>query len=221
MPAVAVAPWVTSSAFFVIVRRDLRDTAGLAESWGVAMPVRSAAFGTLALLACCFLPPLGCPAYATPEPPRTPHKRAPLAPTEVEVPFFQPGLWEYRRTVTKDDSRGPQFSLLRKCADPSTEIRQKKADLGKRSCHFAPLAHRKGRYISSWTCPTPLGPTSFRAVLITRGAVGYTDVSEMRTRDHIARQRIEAIRIGTCPESGPVTPRTPNFKATPPPEVRG
>ena len=185
------------------------------------MPVRSAAVGTLALLGCCLLPPLGRPAYATHEPPVTPHKQAPLEATPLEVPFFQPGLWEYRRTVMKDDSPGPQFSLLRKCADPTTEIRKKMADLGKRSCRFTPVTHRKGRYISRWTCPTPLGPTSFRAVLITRGAVGYTDLSEMRTRDHIARQRIVATRIGTCPESVPLKPRSPNFKVVPPPEVRG
>lgn len=185
------------------------------------MPVRSAAFGALTLLGCCLLPLLGRPAYATPEPPLTPHKRAPLGTTAVELPFFQPGLWEYHRTVMKDDSPRPQVSMLRKCADPSTEIRKKMADLGKRSCRFAPLARRKGRYISSGTCPTPLGPTSFRAVLIIRGAVGYTDLSEVRTRDHIARQRIEATRIGACPASGPLIPRSPKFKTVPPPEVRG
>jgi hypothetical protein len=111
--------------------------------------------------------------------------------------------------------------MLRKCADPSTEIRKKMAELGKRSCQFAPLAHLWGRYVTSWTCPTPLGPTRFRAVLIVRGAVAYTDLSEMRTAEHVARQRIEAARIGECPASGTVTPGTPHPKPTPHPEVRG
>jgi hypothetical protein len=131
----------------------------------------------------------------------------------VELPFFQPGLWEYRRTVVKDDSPGPQISMLRKCADPSTEIRNKMVELGKRSCRFARLAHRHHRYISSWTCPTPLGPARFRAVLIVRGTVGYTDLSEMRTTDHLTRQRIEAARIGECPASGPGRQFRPNPRA--------
>jgi hypothetical protein len=111
--------------------------------------------------------------------------------------------------------------MLRKCADPSIEIREKKAQLESRGCRFAPLTRRRGRYISLWICPTPLGPTRFRAALIVRGAGGYTDLSEMRSAEHMARQRIEAKRIGECPESGTLTPRRPNFKPSPRPELRG
>jgi len=103
--------------------------------------------------------------------------------------------------------------MLRKCADPSTEIRKKMAELGKRSCRFAPLTHRLHRYTSSWVCPTPLGPTRFRAVLIVRGTAGYTDLSEMRTTQHVTRQRIEAARIGECPASGPDRQSPPNPQA--------
>ena len=168
------------------------------------MPVRSAVFGSLTIVGCCLLPPFAHPARATPGPTPSPHHQKPAktAAGAVELPFFQPGLWEYRRTVMNDDSPGPQVSMLRKCADPSTEIRQKKAQLESRSCKFAPLARRHGRYISSWTCPTPLGPTKFRAVLIVRGAVRYTDLSEMRAANHFARQRIEAAWIGECSTSG-------------------
>jgi hypothetical protein len=168
------------------------------------MPMRSAAFGTLAAMGCCLLPPLGHPAHASHEPPRsTHHKHATLSAPEADLPFFQPGLWEYRRTVVSDASPAPQISILRKCADPSTEIRRKMAQLGHRGCRFAPLAHRRGRYISSWTCPTRLGPTRFRAVLIVRDAARYTDLSEMRAGAQVARQRIEAAWIGECSASVP------------------
>jgi hypothetical protein len=171
------------------------------------MSLRSAVIGTLTTVVGCLLPALEPPAHANTEPPRsTRDKPATMAPAAVELPFFEPGLWEYRRTVVKDDSPGPQVSMLRKCADPSTEIRKKMVELGKRSCRFAPLAHRRHRYISSWTCPTPLGPTRFRAVLIVRSPAGYTDLSEMRTTEHVARQRIEAARIGDCPASGQLRP---------------
>jgi len=39
-------------------------------------------------------------------------------------------------------------------------------------------------------------------VLIVRGAAGYTDLSEVRSAQHLARQKIEATRIGECPASG-------------------
>ena len=171
----------------------------------MAMPVRSAAFGTLAIVVCCLLLPTGQPARANTEPSGSPHHHKPLQTTAAaaQLPVFQAGLWQYRRTVVNSDSPTPQVSMLKKCADPSTEIREKMAQLGHNGCQFAPLARRHGRYISSWTCPTPLGPTRFSAVLIVRGAVRYTDLSEMRAANHFARQRIEAARIGECAASGP------------------
>ena len=216
-------PRLRLPAVGVILRCDLRDTARLPEPWGVAMPVRSAAFGTLAILGGCLLPSFPQPAHANTPPPQTglPHKTTKIAPAAVTLPAFQPGLWLYRRTVVKEDSPTPRVSVLKKCADPSTEIRDKMVQLKRQSCEFTPLARRRGRYFSSWICPTPLGPTKFHAVLIVRGSRGYTDLSEMRTREHIARQRIEATRIGECPDKGTVTPRAPNPTPTPPPEVRG
>jgi len=185
------------------------------------MSLRSAAFGTLTTLGCYLLSSLGQPVDANTEPPPSTYKKPPTtAAAAVELPFFQPGLWEYHRTAVKDGSPSPQSSMLQTCADPSVEIRKKMAELGKRGCRFAPLTRRHQRYFSRWICPTPLGPTRFRAVLIVRGPAGYTDLSEMRTNEHVARQRIEAARIGECPESGTVTPGTPNPKPTPQPEVR-
>jgi hypothetical protein len=180
------------------------------------MPVRSAAFGTLVIVVCCLLPPAGEPAHANTEPSRSPHPHKPAGTAAaVELPVLQPGLWQYRRTVVKDDSPAPQISVLRKCADPSTEIRKKMSELEKRSCRFAPLTHRQHRYISSWICPTPLGTTRFRAVLIVRGTVGYTDLSEMRVMEHMTRQRIEAVRIGECPAGELGRQPAPNPQAIP------
>ena len=168
------------------------------------MPVRSTAFGILAIVVCCLPLPNGQPARANTEPSRSPnhHKPAQTTAAAVQLPVFQAGLWQYRRTVVNSDSPTPQVSMLKKCADPSTEIREKMAQLGHNGCQFAPLALRHGRYISSWTCPTPLGPTRFRAVLIVQGAVRYTDLSEMRAANHFARQRIDAAWIGECSTRG-------------------
>ena len=187
------------------------------------MPVRSATVGMLAIAGCCLLQPGQQLARATPLPSPEPHSHKPVASdtAAVALPVFQPGLWQYRRTVMNNDSPRPQVSMLRKCADPTTEIREKMAQLESRSCRFAPFSLRYGRYYSSWTCPTPEGPTRFRAVLIVRGAAGYTDLSEMHSTQHRARQTIEAQRIGECPASRPLPPRNPNLKPTPHGELRG
>ena len=177
------------------------------------MPIRSAAFGTLMMVGCCLLPSLGHRAHANTEPPRSSHHKPSTMAAAADLPLFEPGLWEYRRTVMKDSMSSPQVSMLRKCADPTTEIRTKMADLGKRSCQFARPTHRPQRYFSSWICPTALGPTRFRAVLIVRGPAGYTDLSEMRSMQHVTRQRIEAARIGECPASGSDRQSPPNPQA--------
>ena len=67
--------------------------------------------------------------------------------------------------------------------------------------------------LSTEVFPTPLGPTKFHAVLIVRGTVSYTDLSEMRTTEHVTRQRIEATRIGECPASEPGRQFHPNPQA--------
>ena len=59
------------------------------------MPVRSAAFGTLTIVACCLLPPAGQPARANTEPNRSTHhhKPAPQTTAAAGLPVFQAGLW--------------------------------------------------------------------------------------------------------------------------------
>src|SRR5437762_1186403 len=43
----------------------------------------------------------------------------------VELSRFQPGRWEYRRTVLSGQSARPQISAVRKCADPGADISEK------------------------------------------------------------------------------------------------
>jgi len=178
------------------------------------MPLRSVVCGTVTLVAFCLLPPAGQPVSANTEPSRNPHQKPAAIAAAVELPVFQAGLWQYRQTVVKDDSPIRQISMLRKCADPSTEIRTRMAQLESRSCQFAPLAHQHNRYMARWTCPTPQGPMSFRAVLIAKGATGYEYLNEVRTAQGVTRHRIVAARVGECPDRGG-PPMNPNLKAMP------
>ena len=104
------------------------------------------------------------------------------------------------------DSPRPRLDTLRKCADPSAEIRSKKAQLEGRGCQFAPFVRRDGRYVSSWTCPTPEGPITYRQMLIVKDRTSYAAISEIRLgRERVTHQKMQARRLGECPRGAPVS----------------
>lgn len=162
------------------------------------MPVRSARFGTVTILSCSALVPLGPDARGAE--PTQPSAATSMA---AKVSTFEPGLWEYRRIQVTSDSARPRLATLRKCADPSTEIRTKMAQLKGRDCQFEPPVLRDGGYVSSWTCPTPRGPISYRHVLIVRDPTSYLSMSETRLGPLVVRQKMEARRVGECPVPSP------------------
>jgi hypothetical protein len=136
------------------------------------------------------------------EPPPAVAAAAPQA-TAVELPNFQPGLWEYRRTLVRGDTAKPQVTTIKKCADPAAEMREKIENLRKKNCQFTPLRRNQDHYLSSWTCPTPGGQMRFRDVLIAKDASSYQDVSETRSAQRATQQKIEARRLGECPGPHP------------------
>lgn len=178
------------------------------------MPLRSVVCGTVTIVA-CLLPPAGQAVRANTEPSRDPHHHKPAATAAaMELPVFQAGLWQYRQTMVKDDSPARRVSMLMKCADPSTEMRTKMAQLESDSCQFAPVARQHNRYTTRWTCLTPEGPMSFRAVLIARGTTGYEYLNEVRTQQGVTRHMTVAARVGDCPGRG-APPMSPNPKPMP------
>jgi hypothetical protein len=140
------------------------------------------------------------PAAVAPEPaiaPAPASGREQGAPVQ-QPPTFQPGLWEYRRTVIRGDSANPQVTPVTKCTDPTADIRQKAEQVTSKNCQFTPLRHNNDRYQSSWTCPTPQGPLHFRDVLIANDATSYESASEVRSSRQVTQQRIEARRLAGC-----------------------
>ena len=132
-----------------------------------------------------------------------------------ELPHFQPGLWEYRRTLMKPGADKPQVSTFQKCSNPTTEFRQKMAELEKKGCQFLPAERNQQGYISQWTCPTPAGPMRFRDVLISQSDTTYQTVSEAHSDDKVVRTTIDAVRLGECADVGLL--RIPKSKRANPP----
>ena len=145
------------------------------------------------------------------DPPAAPAPAGGPETNAVELPRFQPGLWEYRRTLVRGDTARPQVTTIKKCADPAAEMREKMEVLRQKHCEFAPLKRNQDRYVSSWLCPTPTGPMKFRDVLTASDLTSYQDVSETHSAQRVTQQKIEARRLGECPGLGASTPlpRTP------------
>jgi hypothetical protein len=215
--------------------RDVRDTAVLTskhEESESLMKLGSAGARTLTLWACGLLLPCCAAAQAPrPEPAAqatTTQSTTPAAPTTTtpptgpapqvapaELPNFQPGLWEYRRTVLGAQSEKPQVSTVRSCSDPTADIRAKVLALEQKRCQFVPLRKREDHYVSSWTCPTPNGVTRFRDVLTVQGPTRYEDVSEAHSPNRVTQQKIEARRLGDCPSPAAAPAHAPK---PPPPQ---
>ena len=174
------------------------------------MPVRRTHFATLTMVGWCAVMPFGQDARgadsAVPAP----------AAAAMALPDFQAGLWEYRRILVTSDSARPRFARLRRCADPSTDIRTKITRLKGRHCELSPLVFRDGGYVSSWTCPTPEGPLTYRHVLIVTDPTSYLAMSETRLGHRVIQLKLEARRLGECPGAGGNVPANPAGIALPP-----
>ena len=130
---------------------------------------------------------------------------APLhsAPTAADLPAFQPGFWEYQRTVMTAAKPDPQHSSVRKCSDPTNEIKQKLTELQRKGCQFSPVMVRGNQYFSTWRCPASSGQLIDRNVVTVISFTSYQDQNEVRSGEHVSRSTVVAKRVGECPASTP------------------
>jgi hypothetical protein len=131
----------------------------------------------------------------------------PAAGASVELPAFQPGMWEYRRTQLAMGRNKPQAATVKKCSAPTSDIKKKLADLEQRGCRFAPMSHRGNRYVMSWMCPTSNDRSvTFHDVLTVISAESYQDSSEAHQEQQVLHSEIIAVRIGNCADLSQAKP---------------
>ena len=122
------------------------------------------------------------------------------APTvSTELPVLQPGLWQYERTVVTVADPKPQKSSLKKCSDPTTEMKNKLYELKQKGCQFSPVMTRGNQFLSTWRCPVASGPLVDRNVLTVTDTTSYQDDNEVRSGEHSSRSTVRAKRLGECP----------------------
>jgi hypothetical protein len=118
----------------------------------------------------------------------------------AELPTFRPGWWEYRRTLQTSQRGAPQVTVVKRCVDPSTEIKQKMRQLKQKGCVFSALARAGERYTTSGTCQSTGAKVSIQQTLTASNAESYKDESQTRRADFTSRSTILARRLGECPE---------------------
>lgn len=134
---------------------------------------------------------------------------APAPAAAAELPAFQPGLWEYERTVLTAANPKPQKTSLRKCSDPSREIRQRKSELQLKGCEFSPVLARGKQYLSTWRCPVGGGALIDRNVVTVNSTTSYQDDNVVHAGEHTSRSTVIANRVGECPAPGASTAQAP------------
>lgn len=135
--------------------------------------------------------------------------RLPAIGHSAEVPSFQPGLWEYRRTVTGGAQGKPQVLTVKKCSDPTEEIKQKSLQLKQKGCLGSSLVQTRNRYHTSWVCPVSGGRVEVRDVVTVSSPGSYEDSNEIHNGVQTTRNTIVATRLGDCPASPENTTKAP------------
>jgi hypothetical protein len=119
----------------------------------------------------------------------------------VDLPAFQPGLWEYQRTVLTTADTNPRKSSVRKCSDPTSEIRRKLDELRQKGCQLSGPKSWGNRYQSTWRCPSASGPLIVRDTVTVNSETSYQDDNQINAGARITRSTIVANWLGNCPLS--------------------
>lgn len=117
-----------------------------------------------------------------------------------DLPSFQPGLWSFTITVHAQGAVKPQVQTLRRCANPTDDIRRKWQVLASKTCRFSPVAHDGKRYTYSSTCQKDQMLLNMKAVITVDSAQAYQVETESRTNNQVRRESLVAKREGACPE---------------------
>jgi len=143
------------------------------------------------------------PARTTPQGPSSPALALPpgAVQTLAELPAFEPGMWEFRRTVELGTHPGNQPDRLSKCSDPLNDIRQKMTEMSRKGCRIVGMSHLGSKFRSTWSCAYGDGVVSVSNVITAANTTHYEDVNETRYGEKTTRTVVVATRTGNCPST--------------------
>lgn len=119
-----------------------------------------------------------------------------------DLPTFQPGLWTFTINVVTPGSALPHMQTMRRCANPSEDVRKKWQALAVETCKFSPVSHSGNRYSYSSTCQKEGMQLSLKATITVESDQAYRVDTESRTNNQVRKEVLVAKRDGDCPASG-------------------
>lgn len=115
-----------------------------------------------------------------------------------DLPSFQPGMWSFVINIVSAGATAPHMQSLRKCTNPTDEIRKKWQMLAAESCKFSPITHNGNRYTYSSSCQKEGMQLSMKAVITVDGDQAYRVDTESRTNNQVRKETLVAKREGEC-----------------------
>lgn len=117
--------------------------------------------------------------------------------TAADWPAFEPGQWQFDRTMTVGASAPKTISSTR-CTDPTADQKRQRESLGKAGCQFTPLQRSGDTYRYSATCRMGRMTSTSDSVLEVKSPRAYTLTVDSVTDGEESHEVLTARRLGDC-----------------------
>ena len=113
-----------------------------------------------------------------------------------DLPQFQPGLWEFKRTIEelKQGVKPPPLNL-QECVDPTASLKKHKETPG---CKFSPITKSGDSYSFTADCQTDRGRLRSKNVITVETDSAYRLRVESQAGEQQWTELLVARRIGEC-----------------------
>jgi hypothetical protein len=114
-----------------------------------------------------------------------------------DLPIFRKGMWEFNRTV--DNAPGkPLVINIKKCTDPSEDMKKQNSMLTKAGCTFSPITRSGNSYSFMATCKMGGVSGQSKSVISVDNDSSYKVNVESQSSGKTAREILTAKRTGSC-----------------------
>ena len=114
------------------------------------------------------------------------------------VPALRQGLWSYER-VAETPGRGmPRPVSVRKCIDPTADMKKNLAELKARGCTVASSGHQGNEYSWSIECSVNGSTVQMSSLVIVESPTAFREEMSSQWRDQSTKSILSAHRLGDC-----------------------
>ena len=117
-----------------------------------------------------------------------------------ELPSFQQGLWSFSSTVNAPGGGKPKVRTVRKCTNPTEDIKKKWEMLATKTCKFSPITRTGKFYKYSSSCEKNGLSLSTSSVITVESTSAYRVETVSHTNNQAQKEVIVAKRVGDCPK---------------------